>query len=304
VIFKAFKSKSTAETRAALLFRMATSYFPPGLERSAAAISAYCGTGWEAQRPSKGIEFMKTLFYFLVFAPGLLLPNGSHAELIDRGGGLVFDTELNITWLQDANYAKTSGYDDDGRMTWDEAMKFTADLRYFDPVRKVTWSGWRLPTARNRDGSGPEPGYYTRGSELGHMYYNNLSNIGMYDNENKDPIMKTVGAQTTTFQSDDTGKGIARGRIRKERTAQKKPQTRYGLQNKGPFINLMEAEYWTGTEDLHFSPPKDVRYPSNAWDFFMDTGAQFVCDKWDHWYFSWPVRDGDVGIPPDSAGNR
>jgi len=27
--------------------------------------------------------------------------------LIDRGRGLVYDTKLNITWLQEANYTKT-----------------------------------------------------------------------------------------------------------------------------------------------------------------------------------------------------
>jgi hypothetical protein len=41
----------------------------------------------------------------------------SNAALIDRGGGLIYDTDLSITWLQDANFAKTSGYDPVGRMT-------------------------------------------------------------------------------------------------------------------------------------------------------------------------------------------
>jgi len=36
----------------------------------------------------------------------------SWAILTDRGGGLIYDDDLNITWLQDANYADTSGYDD------------------------------------------------------------------------------------------------------------------------------------------------------------------------------------------------
>jgi hypothetical protein len=38
------------------------------------------------------------------------------ATLWDRGGGLIYDDFLKITWLQDANYAKTSGYDSDGIM--------------------------------------------------------------------------------------------------------------------------------------------------------------------------------------------
>ena len=31
-------------------------------------------------------------------------------ELFDRGGGLIYDDVLNITWLQDANYALTTGH--------------------------------------------------------------------------------------------------------------------------------------------------------------------------------------------------
>ncbi len=43
------------------------------------------------------------------------------AELINRGSGFVYDTDLDITWLQDANYARTSGYTTEG-FTYDEAM--------------------------------------------------------------------------------------------------------------------------------------------------------------------------------------
>lgn len=34
----------------------------------------------------------------------------AHAALVDRGGGMVYDTTRNITWLADMNYARTSGY--------------------------------------------------------------------------------------------------------------------------------------------------------------------------------------------------
>jgi len=40
------------------------------------------------------------------------------ASLVDNGNGLLYDTVLNITWLQDANYAKTSNYSTTGFMTW------------------------------------------------------------------------------------------------------------------------------------------------------------------------------------------
>ena len=29
--------------------------------------------------------------------------------LVDRGRGLIYDVERNVTWLQDANYARTVG---------------------------------------------------------------------------------------------------------------------------------------------------------------------------------------------------
>ncbi len=102
-------------------------------------------------------------------AAGVLCSGVAHAALHDRGGGLLYDDVLNITWLQDANYAKTSGYDADGRMTWYEANIWANYLVYggFDD--------WRLPTVMNRDGSGIcFDGYNCTNSEMGHMFYNNM----------------------------------------------------------------------------------------------------------------------------------
>lgn len=48
---------------------------------------------------------------------------GASASLIDRGGGLIYDSTKNNTWLQDANYAKTSGFDADGKMYWADASR-------------------------------------------------------------------------------------------------------------------------------------------------------------------------------------
>ena len=64
----------------------------------------------------------------------------ANALLYDRGGGLIYDSDQNITWLQDANYAKTSGYDSDGRMTWDNAVAWANQLEY------QGYKDWRLPT--------------------------------------------------------------------------------------------------------------------------------------------------------------
>lgn len=85
--------------------------------------------------------------------------------LIDRGFGLVYDVQRDITWLQDANYARTAGRSPDGQMTWQRAMAWAASLNYYG----IT--GWRLPSALNRDGSGPCIGADCRDSEFAHLVH-------------------------------------------------------------------------------------------------------------------------------------
>ena len=84
--------------------------------------------------------------------------------LIDRGNGLLYDVERDITWLQDANYAKTVGRSPGGRMNWHDAMAWVAGLQY----RGIT--GWRLPDARALDGSGPRQAENSAEGEIGHLF--------------------------------------------------------------------------------------------------------------------------------------
>ncbi len=111
---------------------------------------------------------MRKLSVFL-FAMTLVfgVAGTANSALWDRGGGLIYDDVLDITWLQDTNYAG-------GSMSWDAAVAWTDGLEYYDSVRGVTWDDWRLPDAHNQDGSGPDYGYNVTGSELGHMFYDNL----------------------------------------------------------------------------------------------------------------------------------
>ncbi len=81
---------------------------------------------------------------------------------------MLYDTFLNITWLADASYARTSGYDSDGRMNWSEANAWAAGLSYGGH------DNWRLPTALNQDGTGPCKYFGCTSSEMGHMFYNNM----------------------------------------------------------------------------------------------------------------------------------
>jgi hypothetical protein len=109
--------------------------------------------------------------FLVTLALGLILALPAQSALIDRGGGLIYDDVLNITWLQDANYSKTSGYDSNGLMSWSRAVAWAGNLNYYDSVRNVTYDDWRLPTALNQDGTGPCQGYDCTSSEMGHLFY-------------------------------------------------------------------------------------------------------------------------------------
>ena len=93
------------------------------------------------------------------------------AELYSRLGGMAFyDDQLNVTWLQDANYARTSGDDADGYMTWQEANSWAAGLS----VNGIT--GWRLASI-DVDGNGSITDCSSasqvecKDNEFGHLYY-------------------------------------------------------------------------------------------------------------------------------------
>jgi hypothetical protein len=93
---------------------------------------------------------------------GLSMSTTASATLFTRPGGMVYDSDLNITWLADANYAQTSGYDADGLMSWTAATTWAANLVYGG------YSDWRLPT------SDTCLGYNCTDSELGHLFYSEL----------------------------------------------------------------------------------------------------------------------------------
>ena len=95
-----------------------------------------------------GISFALAVTLFLGFT------NPSNAELMDRGGGLVYDNVLDITWLQNTN---TQG----NTMTWVEADDWAANFVFNG------YNDWRLPTTDTSCS-----GYECTGSEMGHLFYN------------------------------------------------------------------------------------------------------------------------------------
>ncbi len=114
------------------------------------------------------IKLFRTILSIGAFSVGLL--STANAALETRLGGLaVYDTDKNITWLSDADYAKTSGYDADGMMSWLDAKAWAASLN----VGGIT--GWRLPTADTSC-----TGYNCNNSEMGHLFYDELGGIAGY----------------------------------------------------------------------------------------------------------------------------
>ncbi len=81
--------------------------------------------------------FLTLVAFALTFTP-------ASAALVDLsqhgyGPGLIYDSNSQLVWLQDANYARTSGYDTDGKMTWSAAGTWVDGLDVFG------YSDWRLP---------------------------------------------------------------------------------------------------------------------------------------------------------------
>ena len=216
-----------------------------------------------------------------------LAPFTAQAALLGRSpltpGGAdyqaYYDDVLGITWLADANYAQTSGYDADGLLhRWAGALEFTA---YLNGIQHLGVTTWRLPkvTPINgvsfgylelNDGTSDRgynigaPGTLYEGStasEMAHLFYNTLGNLAVYDPS---------------------------GNV----------QIGWGLANTGPFANFPSLGssgtlYWTGTPSTQFS--------NYAFTFTFSSGRQ------NHFgvtgdYRAWAVADGDalavVPVPP------
>lgn len=108
---------------------------------------------------------MKKHIKSLLMAALTLLSCGAQATLIDNGNGLIYDTDLNLTWLQNANDAKTSGYNADGRLNWTDAKTWASQLTV------AGFSGWRLPGFVDNSIC---VGANCANSELAHLFYSEL----------------------------------------------------------------------------------------------------------------------------------
>lgn len=221
----------------------------------------------------------------LTFALAVGLSGAAQGALHDRGGGLIYDDVLNVTWLQDANYGAGSIYDNstdstDGRMTWENAVAWADTLSYYDSIRNVIYNDWRLPGLKPVDGVSFNYTYMANGatdkgynlsapgtvyagstaSELAYMYYVNLGNPGLFT---------PAGGISSCYVNGSAN----------------------CLDNTGPFINVNTLKYWSGTAyGLN---------DTSAWTFMMSDGHQDDSSMSDGSY-AWAVRDGDVASVPEA----
>ena len=107
---------------------------------------------------------------------GFGISASGHATLIDMTDGTIYDTDLELSWLKNANT--------NGAMTWSAANTW-ADTLVF-----ATFDNWRLPTVTDtgNDGcnwgsSGTDCGYNvnTTTGEMAHLFYDELGNKAYYD---------------------------------------------------------------------------------------------------------------------------
>ncbi len=202
---------------------------------------------------------MKTWKAWAAAAGLVALSGAAQAALVNRGGGMVYDTTRNITWLADMNHAVTSGYAAanaggtgsnrvwaDGRMGWGAAVAWADQLVYGG------FSDWRLPTLNPADTTCVLTWYVgtgCTGGELSGLFVTDLGN---------------QPDQSVRYQVGDTPAQIA---------------------NLALFSNVRSGDYWSGTE-LAWSA-------GNAWYFSAVDGKQAFTGKYIE-FFAMAVRPGDV----------
>lgn len=198
--------------------------------------------------------------------------DGHAVGATSRRAVFLYDTTLDITWLRDANYARTS--DSDGKMDWYQANTWA------DTLTVGSYSGWRLPTMIDTGPPGPDWGYdgttdagfyvqtksgdptkYEAGqtvySEMAHLWYVTLGNLG----DCSPPHCVVPGT---------------------------------GLTNTGSFKDLIQRGvgiwWWSGLYDS-FTPPGS--FGPYAWHFDMDDGDQTITLARNE-LLAMAVRPGDV----------
>jgi hypothetical protein len=190
-----------------------------------------------------------------------------------------YDTDLNITWLADANYGATANYGTTttvdfpgtGFFTFDQANTWASSLSFSGTGAS---SGWRLPTAAPV-GSAPNYNFSFNGStdngynitasgnEMAHLFYTTLAIPA---------ACSTSSTNVCDFQPGGVGSGASTD----------------------PFFNVQPYFYWTGTENANES--------NKAIAFNWADGYQDPEQTKPNYAYAFAVHNGDVGsLAPTAA---
>jgi hypothetical protein len=130
----------------------------------------------------------------------------------DASSVFLYDTDLDITWLRDANV--------NGLMNWADANAWA------NSISLGAFSGWRLPSVTDSGSigcnhsysGGTDCGYNVDidTGEMAHLFHDELGNLAVFD---------TSGTSRSGVSGVD-----------------------FGLVNVGDFRNMQPSVYWSGTE--------------------------------------------------------
>lgn len=102
---------------------------------------------------------MKNIIYAIALISVLGFTSSPNAALINNGGGLIYDTDLNITFYMEEFVQEGVG----NNGTWSTVNTWVSSLT----VEGTNAGTWRLPLASNS-------GYGTNEGEMGHLFYAEL----------------------------------------------------------------------------------------------------------------------------------
>lgn len=117
---------------------------------------------------------MKRILYpVFIFFTVLSIFNSALASMVDNGGGLIYDTDLNVTWLNQTYIGEPGNTNYPYGTTWHFTVQWVSSLS----VGGV--SGWRLPLGLYSSHGSTDEIQHLILTELGNPEYGSLINKGL-----------------------------------------------------------------------------------------------------------------------------
>ena len=213
---------------------------------------------------------------YLILSISILASLSANAALYDRGNGMIYDSDQNITWLQDFGYATASNPD-----VGTYLAQFSSAQQWADNLTFGGYSDWRLPTAHLIADYGTHGDSYSIWSARVQTLYSQQSYDGSTDRgyNNTQSELSHLFLELGNHAAFDTSGN---------------PQSS-GLTNMGPFLNMQASRYYEGDTFYHYSGEAYV------WVVDLSNGYQTGASQ----YAEYPtaplwiaVRDGDVAQTP------